>query len=521
MPKKVISFNQGIQVPAKIATLMLKLAEAGFAAYSQNIDTQNDEYGDGVAVPGPALTTVANNSELSGAPTRRVFFGSSALSIGYLYIAQGVLGTKTIIRRITGIITGSTPSLDSGVSMTVADGGHANIEIVNMKLRPDGAGAFSVYVACKDDTDTFVQKFDPSLVGPTLGAVASNANFTGGYTRQFLVLGANNILYWIGWNRVSSIDTSDTLVTNALANKLPFGFYASAGVDWNLQLLIAGTTDAFGDFDRRKSGGSASIVIWDYISPAYLKQIPAPCRYISAIKISPSGRAICFGGVDENKCTLLEFNGYGFTPIVSYIGDLPRSEDSVEFDSRGRICWQTVDGQFLRYDFATGVLNHLTSGSVASSAGGFLAKSIGAPEGDEFLMGYGNGSTYTAKRVQFGKYIGDDGGVDEIRTPLRVSGTEILTPGSTIASITLYLGKTLATGEKIELRIYKNGSTTDYDVYLTMQTSVDNSIAVKKETKTLSNISSYNLAIAYKQADGASTAPPAAYAIVETNETLN
>lgn len=521
MAKKTIFFNRGIQPTAKIGTLVKKLAAQGFAAYAQNVNGQNDEYGEGVALPGPALTTIGNNTELSGAPIYRVFVGSSSLAIGYLYIAQAVIGVKTIIRRITGILTGSTPSIDSGKSMTVNHGpGHANQVIVDMVLRPDSSGNLYVYVAGKDDSDCWVQKFEGGASSPSLSSVVTNSNFTGGFTDQFLVLGSDNIIYWIGKNRVSSLDTSDTYTVLKLANGLPVDFYASCGCDWNLQLLVAGTTDAFGTFDRRKSGGSASVAIWDYLSPSYLRRVPAPCRYISALIPLPNGKVIAFGGVDEGKTSLYEFTGYGFSFIVSYIGDMPRSRHSVEVDSKSRISWQTVDGQKLRYNFETGDLEHLTSIDTDSSAGGFLAKAIGAPEGDEFLMGSGKGSTYTIKRVRYGRYIGDDNNAsDEVRTPIRVSGTEVVPKDTSILSIELFLGKSLESGERVELRVYRNG-TSDYTTYLTMDYNDDGSISSKREVLTVPDLNSYNLAVVWKQADEATSAPPVAYATVETNTTI-
>lgn len=521
MPKKIIPFNKGTQFPAKLASVILKQSGEGLAGYTQNIDVQNDEYGNQVSVPGPALTTITNNSQLTGVPFAKLFFGSSALSIGYLYFLQGILGTKNIIRRIKDVISGSTPSIDTAGSMTTDHGpSHANQKLVDIIFRKDGSGNNYAYVAGKDDTDTWVMKFDPSAVTPSLADVVTNANFTGGFTDQFLVLGSDGNIYWIGQQRVSSIDTSDSLTVNKLANKLPMDLYASCGTDWNTQLMIACSTDAFGDFDRRKSAGAAAIIVWDYTSPSFVRRVPAPCRYISALIPHPDGMLLAFGGVDEGKSSLYEFTGYGFRLLTSYIGDMPRSRHSVEIDSQGRILWQTADGQVCRYDKTSGTFEHLNSISTDSSAGGILAKLIGSPIGNEFVAASGAGSTYVAKRVNFGSYTGDgDVAVDTINTPLRISGTEILPPKSTILSICLYLSRGMMPDEKVELRLYKNGST-NYTVYLTMSYTANGTVALKREVITVSEVDSYNLGIAFKMADGATTAPPVAYALVETNNTI-
>src|SRR4051812_16256511 len=101
MKPMTISFDKGIQFPPQLGTLKLKPAAEGKASYAQNIDISSDEYGNGTVVPGPALTTIDNNSELTGVPFIRQFFGfGGAALLGYLYFAEGILGAKNVIRRI-------------------------------------------------------------------------------------------------------------------------------------------------------------------------------------------------------------------------------------------------------------------------------------------------------------------------------------------------------------------------------------------------------------------------------------
>jgi hypothetical protein len=47
----------------------------------------------------------------------------------------------------------------------------------------------------------------------------------------------------------------------------------------------------------------------------------------------------------------------------------------------------------------------------------------------------------------------------------------------------------------------------------------DGAISSKREVKTLDNINSYNLVVAWKQADGLTTAPPVLPASVEVEDT--
>lgn len=518
MAKKQIFFNKGIQSPAKLASLILKLASLGAASYAQNVDNQNDEYGEGVVVPGPALTTIGSNDQLTGVPWVKQFYGLGAAAVGQLYFVEGILGAKAVIRRVINLISGQTPAIDTVGAMTSAHSGHANPTVVDMVIR-NISGTVSIYVAAKDDTDVYVDKFTP-ITNPSLSNVGSVSGWTGGLTWPILVLGSDGNVYLIGQNRVDSFDTSDIQTINKLANGLPKDFYASAGCDWQLQLVIAGTTDQMGDFSLRKGAGQASIVLWDYVSPSFIKRVPAPCRYISVVIPDPSGNLIVFGGVDQGKCTIYQFTGFGFTPIHSYIGDLPRSRHSVEFDNQGRILWVTADGQLCRLNRTNGIFEHLSSQTTGSSAGGLLARAIGSPEGNEFITAAGSGSTYTMKLVMFGKYIGDGGGADTISTPMRITGTEFLPPKSTINAITLYLGKVLAAGEKIVLRVYKNGDSVNYTEYLVMDYNIDGAVASKRAVVAIPDVDTYNLAVVWKQADGASTAPPASSALVETNDTI-
>lgn len=514
---KTVYFGRGIESPAKLGNLNQRLTTLNKLSYAQNVNVANDNYGPAAALPGPALTTIDNNSQLTGVPFVRTFFGYGIGPLGYLYFGQSLLGSKIIIRRVKDIISGSTPIIDTGWSATIDHTGHTNLEIVDMAYRPTASGTPAVYISIKDDTDTAVYKLDPSQGSPSASLIQTNSNFTGGATSQFLVPSSfDNNLYWIGQQRVSSFDISDSYTIAKLALGLPVNTYASCGADWQQQLVVAYTNEPFADFGRRKSGGRAGIAIWDYVSPGITRNIPAPCRYISAVIPAPDGQLLVFGGVDEGKSTIYQFTGYGFTPLIQYIGDLPRNRHSVEFDAQGRILWLTADGFKCRYDRASDKFENLGR---ASSTGGILARGIGSPVGNDFIIGSGVDATYKMELVQFDKFIGDDSDndspADTNRTPISLAGEEFLPDGSTVTAITLQLGKSLQAGEKLELRIYKNGSS-DYTVYMTMSFEDDDDESSKREVLTLEDINSYSLAVAWKMANGATTAPPVVFAEVET-----
>lgn len=514
----VISFEKGIQFPPKLGSLILKPSSEGRAGYAQNVDISNDEYGNEVVVPGPALGALGNNSELTGIPAVKQNFSESATPNGYVYFGQSILGTKTIIRRIKDVLSGSTPVIDSGVSATINHSNHTNQQIVDIVYRSTGSGNFDIYVAGKDDTDTWVYKFSGNSGSISPNLIQANLNFTSGYTDQFLVPSSfDNNLYWIGQQRVSSFDVSDTYTVAKLALGLPVNTYASCGADWQQQLLVAYTDAAYGGFSQRLVGGKAGLAIWDYNSPKIIRNIPAPCRYISALIPSPDGQLLAFGGIDSGKSSIYTFTGYGFRLLTQYIGDMPRSRHSVEFDGQGRIVWLTADGFLCRYDLSTGIFENLGR---TYSTGGLLAKGIGSPTGNEFFVGSGQGSTYELDVVSFGSYAGDNNGTDSTNTPMAVSGNQVLPINTSISAATLNLAKPLESGEKVVLRIYKNGSTTDYVDYLTMDYSADGAISSKREAITLDNINSFNAAVIYKMNSGNTTAPPVLNCVIEPQETI-
>jgi len=514
MPQVVVQFNP-VQPPAKLGTPIIKPTSGGRVSYAQNMDFHADEYGDGVAVPGPALTTIGNNSELTGVPWLRQTYGFNAVSLGYIYFAEGLLGAKNVIRRIKDVIAGSTPVIDTTGSMTASHSAHSTPILTDMIYRNYNSDPY-IYVAGKDATDVWVQKFDPDLASPSLSTVATNTNFTSGLTDTILVPFSNNLIYWCGQNRVDTISLSDT--HTAVAFNITYGKAISAGAEWQSFLLLAYSDQPLVNFEDRKSANRSGIIVYNVVDDGIERDVPCPSRYISAIVRAPDGNILVFGGVNEGRTTIYQFTGYAFVPIFSYIGDMPRSRHSVEFDGLGRLKWTTADGQLCRLDFRTGDFEHLGTMTTGSSAGGMLARGIA---GTEFFTASGSGSTYVMKKVQFGSYIGDGDNVSDISTtPKLISGLEFLPPESTICGITLYLTKALASGEKIILNVHENGSLTPTE-YLSMVESTDGAISAKRGTLSVPDISSYALSLVWKQTDGAAIAPPGAYAVVEYETTIN
>ena len=521
-----VIFSGSIQRPAKLGTLILKRASEGNLAYAQNVDVNNDEYGIGVALPGPALTTITNNSELTGVPFIYAKISSVTASFNNVIFAEGLLGATNKLRSITGFKDTGTASIETAAaaSLTVThndgagnDTGHTGIVIEDMVI----VGDILVMIGY-DATDTFIQKLDVNHTGSNLSLTGNNFTLISAVTSDdikvhHLALMEDGAIYGnrsVYPNNFIWKVASDLATYSTTAITLPDKHYITAIAPWRKKGLFAWTSVGQGEFDQRNVGGKCGVLIWDLIQSSFDEDIICPANYISAIVGAPDGNLLIFGGVNEGRSTIYGFTGYGFVPLVSYIGDLPRNAMSVDFDGQGRVIWITADGQLCRYDRVTDVFEHLGSITTASDAGGILTK---FNSGTDFIAASGSGSTYTLKRVLFGSFLGDDAaGTDGVTTPLAVSGIQVLPQGSNITAITLHLAKNLATSEKVELRVYKNGSTTP-TTYMTMSFADDGAISSKREVITLDNINSFSLAVAWKQTDGLATAAPVLAAEVEVS----
>jgi hypothetical protein len=514
MPTIPITFNKGTQAPAKLGTAIVKPAGKDMMSYSQNVEVQSDEYGNGVLVPGPALVTIGNNSELTGVPYVKAFWGSASQSAGYLYFAEGLLGATNKIRRIKDVISGSTPVIDTSDSLTVTHTAHATVVVDDMVIRNDGTNAFAYYVG-QDATDGWIKKIqaDTGTFSSTDSTISTLTANVPGSERKLLNASDGNI--YIGhYNHIDSVSMADAYTNNVLDLKPDWGVTALA--EWRLRMAIAYSDTRLWTFSTRKYAGTSGIVLWNFIDPSFEEPIKCPSRYISAVVNDPDGSLLVFGGVDEGKSTIYEFTGYGFNVLYSYIGDLRRSRHSVDFDGMGRVVFQTADGQWCRFDKRSGIFEHLGTITTGSSAGGVFTRLLGGT-GNEFFAASGTGSTYTGKRVTFGSYIGDGDSSDGVTTPLAISGQVSLPRKSIVTGIELNFNKNLESGEKVEARLYKNGSTSTTTLG-TASFTTDGAISNKNVRGLETGVDNAAVGIAWKMTDASTTAPGIESAFLHYNE---
>lgn len=527
MPKITVPLALGIQPPVKLGTLTPKLTSASALAYAQNIDVQNDEYGHGVATPGPALTTITNNSTLTSVPTSKTRYTDVAGSKGIMFLAGGSIGATDYVFRIVDIEPSLTPSVDATNTRQVPHSTHANEVIDDIVFRQNlsthsthPADAY-VYIIGHDDTDGWVRGFDA-----TDDTMVLDTNFTiPGYAaghRPKMFLAPDGEIYVGYGNSVFYMTDNEISLTELL--KVPVDSAITDLNDWNGRMVIAYAQigSQVTNFDQRKGTGSAGVALWDYFSPTFERLVPCPTIHISALVPDPDGSLLAFGGVSEGRTTLYNFNGFGFTPLVSYIGDMPRSRHSVDFDGQGRILWQTVDGQICRYDKLGQVLEHLGTITTGSSAGGIFAR-LNGTAGSEFLAISGTGSTYTAKRVSFGSFAGDGDAADGVTTPLVVS-PQVRFPDEnggvgakvTINSIELVMNGALIANDNLELRLYKNGSATAIAYGADINSTNDGTTAssIKREQGEPETYSAH-VGVAFKATDARATSPGVISAIID------
>jgi hypothetical protein len=498
-----LHFNREIQPPANVGTVILKPTADHRLAYAQNVDSHTGEYGDGVLAPGPALVTLTSNSEFTGVPFLRFYFGDSSSNLGLLYVAEGLLGATNKIRRIKDIEPGETPAVDTTGSFTVSHTGHSSVQVTDMLFRTIGTNKYG-YIVGKDATDGWIQSFSAADASPSGSTISTLTSFNTGRVPK-LGLGSDNNIYIGHGNHLDKVNTSDTYSTDAFT--IPASLGITALRDWNTFLGIAYHTDFTYSFDQRKAGGSSGLILWNYSSTStFERMVPCPARYISALIPAPDGNLLVFGGLDEGKTTIYSFTGYGFNPLFSYVGDMPRSAHSIDFDALNRLNWLTADGQWLRLDLRTLAFDHLGTITTGSSAGGIFTRAVGG-SGNEFILASGSGSTYTSKRATLGTYTGDAAAADDTTgTPLAVSEMISLPPNSMLNWIQIGLQKNLASGEKVEVRLYKDGSTS-YSVLGSLSFSGDGARAAKKIYLRKYGIDNFAIGLAWKQSDALATSP--------------
>lgn len=520
MPKITVPLALGIQPPVKLGTLTPKLTSASALAYAQNINIQNDEYGHGVAVPGPALIAITGNATLTGVPTVKAYYIDPPASDGLMFLGGGSIGATDLITRIKDIEPGLTPSIDTSNTRQVIHGAHTGVVIDDIIFRQNSgthathAGIKYVYIFGHDDTDGFCRGFDATDDTMAFDTEFTLSNLTAG-NRPKACIGADGEIYVGYGNDIFYMPDTENGVTVLV--KSPVSTAVTDLVDWNLKLAVAlSNTGQVTNFTQRKGGGTSSVMLWDYVSPTFERIVPCPSVHISALVPDPDGSLLVFGGVDEGRTTLYAFNGYGFNPLCSYIGDMPRSRHSVDFDSQGRILWQTVDGQICRYDKLGQIFEHLGTITTGSSAGGVFARLLGAT-GNEFFAVSGTGSTYSGKRVSMDAYIGDGDAADGVTTPIIVSPQVRFPEGKvTINNIELVLNGALVSGDNLELRLYRNGSATAIAYGADINSTADGTTlsSIRREQAEPDTFVAH-VGVAFKAADARATSPGVIEAIID------
>lgn len=529
----LITFNRGIQSPAKLGTPttgvmaipMLKPATESRMSYAQNIDLSNDLYGDGVVTPGPFIEAIVDTSGFVGrARSLRSVVGiaSGTGLLTYLYFVQG----DNTIRRLSLIPT-SAPVLDT-LALVATHGAHTNPIIDDIQLRQVAGSALPVvYIALRDDTDGVILKFTGDLASPTVTDIATSADVDGksGFKGN-LTLGADGNMYWGYANKISAIDVADAFTVNKLAGGLPGGYGVTALLDWQAQLIIAYSTNSPYDFGRRHGSGKAGIIIWDYTSPTFIRNVPAPCRYISAMVNDPSGNLLVFGGIDSGRSAVYIFTGYGFRLLTSYIGDMPESRHSVDFDSEGRVIWLNTFGQLCRYDQKIDRFEWWASlppilDSFVPGLGGMLTRgyqmtqAAGGQRFDYFASSDGTISSSPIRIIKTDTFIADTTPtVETSSTPKAVSGLQTLPNHSTITAVTINLARNLQLNERVIFQVYVNGDTTPA-VYDNLDFAIDGAINSKRKSLTLNNVNNFAVGLVFKGISQSPTAPAVLNCVVE------
>jgi hypothetical protein len=525
MPAKTykipLRFNRGLSPVARLGTTVsLRPVSNGYLSYGQGVDIENDEFGRGQLLPGPALTGVNGGIYVTGVIfLNAVVTSSTATPFDFMFLGEGLLGATNMIRVMTGIAPGGIPEIQAiGKTVTHNDAagvntGHTGVVLQDMVYSVDTSRNPYLILIGVDATDVWIQRVMVQTgAAPNLGTLFQvNVPLSLNTAEHRLMIGDDNSIYFTRYvsfqSYIGKIATNLSTVT-ASAFTMPSGLGISALGKYQTFMAIAYCTTNPGTFVERKSGGKSGIIIWDYVHPIqYIRDVPCPANYISAVVNRPNGNTLVFGGLDEGKTTLYEFDGYGFRPLVSYVGDMPRNNHSVTFDGQGRILWQTVDGQLMRYNFTLNILEHLASQDITPGYGGICTELLSGVD-QEFLLGGGkSGTTFPTSRVRFGTYRGDnDAANDTVATPLAVLAPKFLPPNSIVEAVELRLNRNLMSGDKLAVRLYTDGSTTPIN-FGTISFDVDGAIATKIIRNLQYNIDNVWLGIAWKMADEASTAP--------------
>ena len=315
----------------------------------------------------------------------------------------------------------------------------------------------------------------------------------------------------------SSISAATTLkAIGSSGEAVLFEWYITAMGEWNNLLVVATNNEPPGDFTRRNGGGSSRVFFFDVVNnptsgfkPNFVN---SPSHYISVLFTDLTGNLLAFGGVDEGRSTIYQYNGYGFIPLFSYIGDLPRNRHSVCYDAQGRLMWQTAAGQICRLS-ATQVIavseeeqasGFENMGFTATSTGGIVTNLQAL--GYDFLVSGGTG-LYNM-RVTGGVFTGT-GSTYGTNTPVAISGLQDFPHNSIIRNVTVYLNKALQSGESLDVNLYSNEST-DFLVGKnigSLNYANDGAVATKNIRTLQTGIDTAAFGVAWTTSNGTTTVP--------------
>lgn len=527
MPSIKLDFGLSIESPPTLGTVILRPAEttyvnqevqSGKIAYAQNVSVSTDKYGNSVALPGPYAGTFSPT--LTTGPIYTKAFDSENQKLWFNYDQTNILDC------IKNIDTGSLPALDTTQTVTLTIAGKSPIvsDISNSTEYQNSPGSLYVYATLIDTSgSTWVKAFQSNSV--TSVAVGLSTTTVGGllpilktqFDGNLYIGNAHKIDRVNPTNSSLSSGTTLSAVGTSADGAVPPDWFITALGEWNGKLLAAVSNSApptstpGSIFSERNGSGQSRIYFWDIANNPtgnFLNTfVNSPSHYISVLHTDLSGNLFAFGGVDEGRTTIYQWNGYGFDSIFSYIGDMPRNRHSVTFDSIGRLIWMTCNGQLCRYNVKTDIFEHLNTLG-AGSFGGIVGVLQGAVGEDFIHSEAASAISATIGIVSLRQFTGDGGGADSSATPLMISGLQNVPQKSIITNVIVSLQKALINTEKLEVRLYgQNYPATAYTVLGTLDFANDGAIASKQVRSLAYNNDLMSLGIAWKATASSTTAP--------------
>ena len=518
-----IDISQGIGNPPQVngGAIILRPTEkqyinqqvnSGKMSYAQNVNVQNDKYGREIVLPGPYLKQFTSTSP--GIYLKAPYTDTE------LWFANG---TGTTMDFIKNIAAGGTPTYDNTHTVTATTTAAGIVDMEFAMLQNSSASAiYVVFQLTSGIPNTFIAYFQGS--GNSMSVNASLSNTSTGSPIVMIKTQFNSKIYVASGQRIDRVDTavnpfSQTSVakaaigTSGLAIPSPWSFTALG--EWNGKLVGAASSASSPDFTARNGSGQSRIFFWDIannpLGDFTTTYVSSPSHYISVLLTDLSGNLLAFGGVDEGRTTIYQYNGYGFQSIFSYIGDMPRNRHSVTFDSIGRLVWVTADARICRYDRDNDIFDYLGVAGATATNGGILTNLQST--GYDFLVAGGG----WLSSVNLGAFVAGGTTDDAISTPLAISGLKSIPQQSVIRNVTPALHKALEMGEKIEVRLYpSNYDVSTYTVLGSLDYSIDGAITSKNVRTLQANQTEFAIGYAWK-----TTATTTAPGILSTNVEYN